>query len=78
MELSIEVAGWVGTLLILLAYFLVSTKKLTSEARTYQLMNLLGAIGVGINVLYKGAWPSFALQIAWGTVAIISLIRFKK
>ena len=28
-------------------------------------MNLLGAIGVGVNVFHQQAWPAVALQIVW-------------
>jgi len=38
-------------------------------------LNLFGAIGVGANVLYQHAWPSFTLQIIWAVIAIFSLIK---
>jgi hypothetical protein len=71
----IEIVGWTGTFLIVLAYFLVSYRKIESRDTSYQLMNLFGAIGVGINVFHQGAWPAVALQTLWGVIAIFSLIR---
>lgn len=70
-----EIIGWVGTVLIVIAYLLVSTKKVDGTNKYYQLMNLVGAIGVGINVFTKQAWPAFALQIVWGIIAIWSLVK---
>ena len=78
MELFSQTIGWVGTFLIVLAYFLVSTKKVDGGSKTYQILNLLGAIGVGVNVFHQQAWPALTLQIVWGIIAIVSLFKIKK
>ncbi len=77
MEIFIEISGWIGTVMIVSAYFLVSREYVTGKNRIYQLMNLLGAIGVGLNVFHQEAWPALALQITWGIIAVVSLIRPK-
>ncbi|MDQ5962690.1 MAG: hypothetical protein QG653_497 [Patescibacteria group bacterium] len=76
-EILVEGVGWVGTFLVILAYFLVSTKKVHPESAYYQILNLLGALGVGANVFYQQVWPAFALQVVWGCIAIISLVRHR-
>lgn len=78
MEVLTNSIGWIGTFLIVLAYFLVSTKRVSGTSKTYQLINLFGAIGVGANVVYQKAWPSVALQIIWAVIAIYSLIKIIK
>ncbi len=78
METLIQIVGWVGTFLIVLAYFLVSYKKVDGSSKIYQAMNLLGAIGVGVNVFHQQAWPAVALQVVWGIIAIITLIKKQK
>ena len=75
MEISIQLIGWIGTLLIVLAYFLVSNKKLSGSSKYYQLLNLLGAIAVGVNVFHQQAWPALALQVIWAIIAITSLFK---
>lgn len=70
-----EILGWTGALLILAAYFLVSTKKVSPTSVTYQLMNLFGAFGVGINVFIKGAYPSLAIEVVWGLIAVYGLYK---
>ena len=75
MEIVIQIFGWIGTTLIVIAYFLVSRQYLSSQSRVYQFLNLFGAIGVGANVFYQEAWPAVVLQIVWGVIAILSLIR---
>ncbi len=75
MEIFIQIVGWIGAFLIVLAYFLVSYTSVQSSSRVYQLMNLVGAIGIGINTFYQEAWPSFSIQIVWGIIAIIALVK---
>ena len=38
-------------------------------------MNLLGAIGVGVNIFHQQAWPAIALQVVWGIIAIAALTK---
>ncbi len=75
MGILIQIVGWIGAFLIVLAYFLVSYKKVQADSRLYQVMNLAGAMGVGVNALYQEAWPSFGLQIVWGIIAITALVK---
>ncbi len=77
MEIIIEMAGWVGMFMVVLAYYLDSNKKIDSGSKIYQTLNLLGAIGVGINVFHQQAWPALILQIVWAMIAIISLLKKK-
>ncbi|MEI8129877.1 MAG: hypothetical protein WCG55_00015 [bacterium] len=72
-----ETAGWIGTGLVVLAYVLVSTKRVHGTSVSYQLLNLFGAIGVGANVLYQHAIPSFVLQAIWACIALFALINAK-
>ncbi|OGE64662.1 hypothetical protein A3J13_02205 [Candidatus Daviesbacteria bacterium RIFCSPLOWO2_02_FULL_36_8] len=67
--------GWIGAALLIAAYFLVSTKKITPTSVTYQLMNFLGAFGAGINVFAQSAYPSVALETVWGSIAIYGLYK---
>ena len=75
MELISEVIGWIGALFIISAYFGVSYKKISPVSKTYQIMNLVGAIGVGINAFQQAAWPSFGIQMVWFAVAFIAMIN---
>lgn len=69
-----EVIGWVGVALLLLAYCLVSLEKIKPQY-TFQALNVLGAMGVGVSALVKGAYPATALEAAWIVIAIVAVIR---
>lgn len=71
----VEVIGWTGTFLIVLAYYLVTSEKLKPTSDTYDWMNLTGAIFIATNVFSNQAYPALALQLAWGFVAISGLVK---
>jgi hypothetical protein len=77
-QFAVEVAGWAGAVLILLAYLLLSAEKLTGQSLVYQGMNVVGAAGFVINGWWHGAMPSAALNVLWlfiGAVASWRIIR---
>jgi hypothetical protein len=65
LEIAIEIAGWAGAVLILLAYLLLSAGRLTGQSIVYQGMNVAGAAGFVINSWWHGAIPSAALNVLW-------------
>lgn len=71
-----DLLGWIGMVLVLVAYALLSTNKI-NNGKTYQIINLVAAVLMAIGLFPKKAWFSFALQIAWGIIAIISMIKIK-
>jgi hypothetical protein len=78
LELLIEIAGWVGAGLILLAYALVSAGRIEARSVPFQLMNLVGAAGFVLNSGFHGAWPSAILNIIWIGIAAVSLSRLRR
>lgn len=73
MKLAVEVIGWAGALLILVAYALLSAGKLKARSLTYHLMNILGAAGFVVNSGWNGALPSAAMNVIWIGIGIYAL-----
>ena len=71
-----DVMGWIGMVLVLLAYILLSTGKI-KNGMLYQLLNLFAGIFMAIGLFPKNAWFSFTLQVVWALVAIISIVKLK-
>jgi hypothetical protein len=74
----VEIAGWGGAVLILLAYLLLSACRLTGQSIVYQGMNVVGAAGFVINGWWHGAMPSAVLNVLWlliGAIASWRIIR---
>lgn len=69
-----NVLGWIGMILVLVAYLLLSTNKVNNGI-LYQLLNLLAATFMAIGLFPTKAWFSFLLQVIWGIIAVISIIK---
>ena len=63
----VEIVGWIGAALILLAYLLLSA--------VYQWMNVFGAAGFTVNGWWHGALPSAALNVIWMLIGGVALWR---
>lgn len=71
----IEIAGWLGVLLIVTAYALNNFGAIESGSAAYQILNALGAIGIIIDGLGKKDLQPVVLNIIWLTIALIALAR---
>jgi hypothetical protein len=77
-QLAVEVVGWAGAVLILLAYLLLSAGRLTGQSLTYQAMNVLGAAGFVVNGWWHRALPSAVLNILWLAIGVFASWRILK
>ena len=74
-EVAVEAVGWAGAGLLLGAYVLLSTRRITGESPLFHLMNLLGAIGFVINGWWHQAYPNAAMNVVWAGIAVYALVR---
>ena len=74
-QIAVEVVGWAGAALILLAYLLLSAGRLGGQSLSYQLMNVVGAAGFAINGWWHDAMPSAALNILWMMIGAWASVR---
>ena len=77
-EIAVEVVGWGGAVLILLAYLLLSAGRLTGQSLLYQGMNVVGAAGFVVNGWWHGAVPSAALNVLWLLIGAVASWRILK
>ena len=70
-----QVIGWIGMILILAAYFLISFDILTVHNIWYQLMNIVGSFGLVLVAFGRKDWQPMVLNIVWILIAAISLIK---
>ena len=73
--IAVEVVGWAGAALILLAYLLLSAGRLTGQSLVYQGMNIVGAAGFVVNGWWHRAIPSAALNVLWLLIGAIASWR---
>ena len=74
-DLAMEAVGWIGAVLILTAYGMLTAGKLTGKSPAYQWMNVIGAMGFIANSGWNGAWPSAILNVIWVGIGVVALWR---
>lgn len=70
----IEVAGWFGVALILLAYSLNIFEVIESGTTLYQSLNAVGAIGIIIDGIGKKDLQPVVLNVVWLAIAVIAVL----
>ena len=71
----LHTVGAVGPVLLLGAYYLVSTGRVTATAPRYQAMNLVGSLVLlGYSAMFD-AWVSVVLNAVWALIAGWGLLR---
>lgn len=74
-EKTINILGWVGVGLILLAYAAVSFNQVQPQSWLYQTMNLLGSALIVIQTGYRKDYRPMSLNIVWAIIALFGLIQ---
>ena|SRR3990167_2638527 len=70
-----NVAGIVGVIFLLTAFFLLNTNKLSAKDLKYQVMNLSGAILILFSLFFHWNTASVLIEIAWITISLIGIIK---
>ena len=70
-----QVLSGIGAALILLAFWLLQTKRVDPDARSYQVMNLVGAGLLATAASMTESWAFVVLNVVWAAVALWALIR---
>lgn len=71
----INILGWSGSILYLLAYALVSMKKTEGDSILYQGMNIIAGTLLVIYTLSLGAYATTSLNVVWVAIGLFTLGR---
>lgn len=74
-NLLINILGWTGSVLYLLAYTLVSLKKTEGDSLLYQGINIFAGTLLVIYTLYLGAYATTGLNAVWVVIGLFTLGR---
>lgn len=68
--------GLLGVALVLVAFFLLQAHKLSGQGYPYQVMNLLGAFGILLSLIF-GTFnlPAFVQEMAWFLISVYGIVR---
>lgn len=71
--LLINILGWTGSVLYLLAYALVSAKRTEGDSFLYQSINVFAGILLVIYTLSLGAYATAGLNAVWAIIGLLTL-----
>lgn len=72
---TIEIIGWLGTILIVGAYFLNINGKVKSTSIPYILTNLIGGVLFSIYTFAHRTYPNLVVNVVWVIIAIAALVK---
>ncbi len=73
-----DAIGWVGAAALLVAYAMISHKKLEGDSATYQLLNISGSLLLAANTIFYGSYPSTFVNLIWAGIAVFSIMTRKR
>jgi hypothetical protein len=68
-----DLIGWLGAAALLVAYAMISHKKLEGDSATYQLLNISGSLLLAANTIFYGSYPSTFVNLIWAGIAVFSI-----
>jgi hypothetical protein len=76
-----KLSDWIGTVgvtILLIAFALNISKKISPESKSYLLMNIIGAALAGISSYMIEFWPFVVLESVWVLATLAALLKPKK
>jgi len=68
--------GMLGTMLVVLAYFLLQLERTDPKGLGYNLLNLLGAAFLLFSLCFNFNLASFVIELFWIAASLIGMWRF--
>ena len=68
-----DAIGWAGAAALLIAYAMVSSKKLEGNSTAYQFLNIVGSLLLAANTIFYRAYPSSFVNLIWMGIAVFSI-----
>lgn len=72
-----NIIGWLGTILVLVAYFQVNQNKWSADSKIFQTCNLFGSTALIYKAYTNAVWPSAVLNLFWALIALTALFKLK-
>jgi hypothetical protein len=70
MKLAIETIGWIAAAIMLAAYVMLTTGRLSGRSNFYHWLNILSGAGFIINSGWNGAYPSASINVVWVAIGL--------
>jgi len=71
-----DLAGFVGVLLIVIAYLLLQLDKLPSSSLIFSLLNAAGSLLIMFSLLFKFNGSAFLIEVFWFLISLLGLAKW--
>ena len=77
-KILFEIIGFIGTAGILLAFYLLTNKKLTANCKKYYVLNIISSLLLMVSFIYSNAYSGITLQAIWIGISVYGIRRLNK
>ena len=70
-----DLVGFIGVLLIIVAYLLLQLDKLPSSSPSYSLLNAAGALLIIVSLIFQFNLSAFVVEVFWFLISLLGLWR---
>ena len=70
-----DLAGFIGVVLIIVAYLLLQLEKLPSTSPRYSLLNAAGALLIMVSLIFAFNLSAFIVEAFWFLISLLGLWR---
>ena len=70
LKVTIEIVGWAGAVLMLSAYLMLTSGRISSRSNLYHWLNVLAGAGIIANSGWNGAYPSVFINVVWMAIGL--------
>jgi hypothetical protein len=70
-----DLVGFIGVLLIIIAYLLLQLDKLPSSSPNYSLLNAAGALLIIVSLIFKFNLSAFVVEAFWLLISLFGLTK---
>jgi hypothetical protein len=72
---AFDLVGFIGVLLIIVAYLLLQLDKLPSSSPRYSLLNAAGALLIMVSLIFAFNLSAFIVEAFWFLISLVGLWR---
>jgi hypothetical protein len=71
-----DFGGFIGVLLIVIAYLLLQLDKLPSSSLSFSLLNAAGSLLIMVSLVFKFNASAFLIEVFWFLISLIGLSKW--
>ena len=71
-----DLAGFVGVLLIVIAYLLLQLDKLPNSSLSFSLLNAVGSLLIMVSLVFKLNVSAFLIEVFWFLISLLGLTKW--